>query len=79
MAGNAVLLKHAPNCFGSGLVCEELLAKLDIPDGLFRSLLIDVPQVSTVLEHPSVQGDLKKCQVLCACAECALNRLLSRL
>ncbi|CAE7357269.1 sad [Symbiodinium natans] len=56
MAGNAVLLKHAPNCFGSGLVCEELLAKLDIPDGLFRSLLIDVPQVSTVLEHPSVQG-----------------------
>ncbi|CAE7211425.1 sad [Symbiodinium sp. KB8] len=56
MAGNAVLLKHAPNCFGSGLACEDMLAQLDIPDGLFRSLIIDVPQVSTVLEHPSVQG-----------------------
>eukprot|EP00439_Symbiodinium_sp_Y106_P047972 s5663_g6.t1 len=56
MAGNAVLLKHAPNCFGSGLACEDMLAQLDIPHGLFRSLIIDVPQVSTVLEHPSVQG-----------------------
>ena len=66
MAGNAVLLKHAPNCFGSGLACEDMLAQLDIPHGLFRSLIIDVPQVSTVLEHPSVQGQLVKASLISA-------------
>jgi len=57
MAGNAVLLKHAPNCFGTAAVCEELLQSLPgVPQGLFRSLVIDVPQISNVLEHPLVQG-----------------------
>lgn len=57
MAGNAVLLKHAPNCFGSAAVCEELLANLPgVPRSLFRSLVIDVPQVNRVLEHGTVQG-----------------------
>ncbi|CAK9014633.1 unnamed protein product, partial [Durusdinium trenchii] len=55
MAGNGVLLKHAPNCFGSSLLCEELLKDL-LPDGLFRSMILDVPQTNKVLEHPSIQG-----------------------
>ncbi|CAL1159487.1 unnamed protein product [Cladocopium goreaui] len=56
MAGNAVLLKHAHNCFGSGLFCEELLKQLELPEGLFRSLIVDVPEIHQVLEHPLVQG-----------------------
>ena len=56
MAGNAVLLKHAHNCFGSGLLCEELINDLDLPEGLFRSLIVDVPETHQVLEHPLVQG-----------------------
>eukprot|EP00434_Breviolum_minutum_P026195 symbB.v1.2.023156.t3/scaffold2099.1/size89596/3 len=56
MAGNAVLLKHAHNCFGSGLLCEELIKDLDLPEGLFRSLIVDVPETHQVLEHPLVQG-----------------------
>jgi len=47
IAGNTVLLKHAPNCFGTSLMCQELLmeAASGAPDGLFQSLIIDVPQV----------------------------------
>lgn len=57
MAGNAVLLKHAPNCFGSALMCEELFQSVPgLPEGLFRSLVIDVPQVEPVLEHEAVRG-----------------------
>eukprot|EP00931_Biecheleriopsis_adriatica_P102167 TRINITY_DN77182_c0_g1_i1.p1 TRINITY_DN77182_c0_g1~~TRINITY_DN77182_c0_g1_i1.p1 ORF type:complete len:496 (-),score=91.98 TRINITY_DN77182_c0_g1_i1:41-1465(-) len=57
MAGNAVLLKHAPNCFGSAKLCEELLDSLPgVPRSIFRSLIIDVPQVNSVLEHNAVQG-----------------------
>jgi len=57
MAGNAVLLKHAPNCFGTAQLCEEILNSLPgVPRGLFRSLVVDVPHVGPVLEHPAVQG-----------------------
>jgi len=57
MAGNGVLLKHAPNCFGSALLCEELFKALPgVPQDIFRSLVIDVPQVDAVLEHDAVQG-----------------------
>jgi len=57
MAGNGVLLKHAPNCFGTALLCEELLNSLPgVPRDLFRSLVIDVPQVDAVLGHDAVQG-----------------------
>eukprot|EP00443_Scrippsiella_acuminata_P077538 CAMPEP_0115445274 /NCGR_PEP_ID=MMETSP0271-20121206/38829_1 /TAXON_ID=71861 /ORGANISM="Scrippsiella trochoidea, Strain CCMP3099" /LENGTH=400 /DNA_ID=CAMNT_0002871235 /DNA_START=75 /DNA_END=1278 /DNA_ORIENTATION=- len=54
---NGVLLKHAPNCFGSALLCEELFKALPgVPQDIFRSLVIDVPQVDAVLEHDAVQG-----------------------
>jgi len=57
MAGNAVVLKHAPNCFGTGALVEELLGGLpDVPKGLFSSLVVDVPQANSVLEHPQVVG-----------------------
>lgn len=56
LAGNAVVLKHAPNCFGSGLAIEEIFDSLPVPKGLFRSLIIDVPQTTAVLEHPFIQG-----------------------
>lgn len=57
MAGNAVLLKHAPNCFGSAELCEDLIGGLPgLPKGLFKSLVVDVPQVNSVLEHEIIQG-----------------------
>jgi len=57
IAGNTVVLKHAPNCFGSAMICEEILNTLpDQPDDIFRALICDVPQVTSVLEHQAVRG-----------------------
>ncbi|MBA2648377.1 MAG: NAD-dependent succinate-semialdehyde dehydrogenase [Legionella sp.] len=54
MAGNAGILKHAPNCFGSSLLIEELFIKSGFPKGLFASLLIDIESVPFVIEHPKI-------------------------
>lgn len=35
---------------------QELLKQLELPEGLFRSLIVDVPEIHQVLEHPLVQG-----------------------
>lgn len=35
---------------------QELMNDLDLPEGLFRSLIVDVPETHQVLEHPLVQG-----------------------
>lgn len=56
MAGNAVLLKHAPNVWGSALAVEKLMQATDLPDDLFRVLLIDEDQCSLLMEQDKVQG-----------------------
>ena len=58
LAGNGILLKHAPNVSGCALAVEELFAAAGFPTGLLRSLIIDearVPEVSsTVIADPRV-------------------------
>jgi succinate-semialdehyde dehydrogenase/glutarate-semialdehyde dehydrogenase len=44
-AGNAAVLKHAPNVTGCALAIQTLFADAGAPDGLFRSLVIDEPDV----------------------------------
>ncbi len=56
MAGNAVVLKHAPNVSGCAVAIEDLMLAAGFPAGLFRTLLIDVPAVAQVIEHPDVRG-----------------------
>lgn len=56
MAGNAGLLKHAPNSTGAALAIEEIFIKAGFPEGLFRSLVIDVPLCSYVIEHKKIIG-----------------------
>jgi succinate-semialdehyde dehydrogenase/glutarate-semialdehyde dehydrogenase len=54
MAGNAAVLKHAPNVFGCAMLIERLFAEAGLPENLFRSLIIDVPQTTQVIHNPLV-------------------------
>lgn len=56
MLGNAVALKHAPNCTGTALAIERLCREAGFPDSIFRSLIIEVDLSPKVIHHPSVQG-----------------------
>jgi len=55
-AGNAGLLKHAPNSLGMSLAIEKIFKRAGFPAGLFRSLIIDVDLAPFVIQHPLVQG-----------------------
>lgn len=56
MAGNAALLKHAPNVTGCALAVEELMEKAGFPQNLFRALIIDNDQASFVIKHPLIKA-----------------------
>jgi succinate-semialdehyde dehydrogenase/glutarate-semialdehyde dehydrogenase len=56
LAGNAALLKPAPNVGQCGLAIEELLGRhLSVP-GLFQILFVDTDQVEQIIASPVVQG-----------------------
>ncbi|NBP71040.1 MAG: aldehyde dehydrogenase family protein, partial [Cytophagia bacterium] len=55
MAGNTILLKHAPSTTGCSLALHELFASQKFPN-IFQSLIIDIPQVEQVIAHDAVQG-----------------------
>ena len=52
MAGNAALLKHAPNTTGCAVAVQRIVAAAGAPDGLFGALVVaeaDVPAVTSRL------------------------------
>jgi succinate-semialdehyde dehydrogenase/glutarate-semialdehyde dehydrogenase len=54
VGGNGALLKHAPTVPGCALALERLLRDAGFPEGLFRTLLISVSQVKSVIRHRHV-------------------------
>ena len=56
MAGNTVLLKHAPNVWGAAVEIEKLFVAAGLPENVFRSLFIDADQTSQLIEHEYVRG-----------------------
>ncbi len=56
MAGNAVLLKHAPISTGTGLEIEHLILEAGFPDNLFRTLVISEKDVSYIIENQHIKG-----------------------
>ncbi|MGW6056791.1 NAD-dependent succinate-semialdehyde dehydrogenase [Streptomyces sp. NPDC055189] len=53
-AGNGALLKHANNVPQCALAVEEVVRKAGAPEGLCRTLLIDVDQVAGIIADPRV-------------------------
>lgn len=56
MAGNSILLKHAANVTGSGLLIEKIFHESDLPNDLFRTILIDHDQSEKLIGHDKVRG-----------------------
>ncbi|ASJ72989.1 NAD-dependent succinate-semialdehyde dehydrogenase [Granulosicoccus antarcticus] len=56
MAGNAVILKHAALCTGSGLKLLDICSKAGLPEGLFDVLLIDHDVSDEIIEHDRIRG-----------------------
>ena len=53
-AGNAGILKHAPNVSRCALEIEQLLREAGFPDGLFRAVLLPNEAVAPVIADPRI-------------------------
>lgn len=56
MAGNVVLLKHAPNVPGCAEAIEKLFLDAGFPRGCFQNLPIDVSMVENVIKDTRIRG-----------------------
>ncbi|GMN01759.1 NAD-dependent succinate-semialdehyde dehydrogenase [Erythrobacter sp. MTPC3] len=56
MAGNAVILKHASICTGSGLLLRDLCLEAGLPKGLFDVILVGHDVSDKVIEHKLVRA-----------------------
>ncbi len=56
MAGNGVLLKHAVNCTGSGMMLRDIYEAAGLPKNLFTVLTIDHDQSDKLIAHDLVRG-----------------------
>lgn len=56
MAGNGVLLKHAENVTGSGLLLEKIYREAGLPENVFRTLIISHDTSDEVIAHSAVRG-----------------------
>lgn len=56
MAGNCMLLKHAPNVMGCGVAIEKLFMESGFPENVFRNLIIPIEISEQVIAHPTVCG-----------------------
>ncbi len=55
-AGNTGILKHAPNVTGCALALEELFRDAGYPDHVFRTLVVDVPPVESVIRDDRIKA-----------------------
>ncbi len=56
LAGNAALVKPAPNVPGCALEIEDLFRRSGFPEGLLSLLLIREEEVATVVRHPAIRA-----------------------
>ena len=60
MAGNGIILKHAPNVTGSAIAIEQLFRDAGFPAHLYSAVHIALEDVDLltgyIIEHPAIQG-----------------------
>jgi succinate-semialdehyde dehydrogenase/glutarate-semialdehyde dehydrogenase len=56
VAGNALLLKHAPNVSGCALAVEKVFTRAGFPTGVFQVLLTGTNAVPGLIADPRVRG-----------------------
>jgi succinate-semialdehyde dehydrogenase/glutarate-semialdehyde dehydrogenase len=60
MAGNGILVKHAPNVTGSSVAMESLFRRAGFPEHLYRAVHIDLEDVDRltgfIIDHPAVSA-----------------------
>ena len=56
MAGNAVLIKHAPNTLGCMEEMEALAREAGLPEGLFAEVRVEVERVPDLIADPRVRA-----------------------
>ncbi len=56
LAGNTVLIKHAPNTQRSSLALEEVFLQAGFPPGALQNLILNVEDVAGVIRDRRVQG-----------------------
>lgn len=56
MAGNAVVLKHAPGTAGCGEAIEQLFRDAGFPEGLLANVRVPDERVADLIRHPLIRG-----------------------
>lgn len=56
LAGNVVLLKHAPNVFMSATKLENLFIEAGFEKGIFQNLFVDIDKIESIVADPFVKG-----------------------
>lgn len=56
MAGNAAVVKHAPNCFGTALALERLVNEAGFPEGSLSALVIGVEPIPQVIADARIRA-----------------------
>lgn len=56
MAGNCVIVKHAPSTFGSSEAIQALFEEAGFPKHVYSNFIIDISQVERVISHPFISA-----------------------
>ncbi|MBU5616248.1 NAD-dependent succinate-semialdehyde dehydrogenase [Psychrobacter sp. TAE2020] len=56
MAGNTIILKHAPQCPNTAEVIVEILKDAGLPDGVYNNIFATNEQAATIIQDKRVQG-----------------------
>jgi len=60
MAGNGIVVKHAPNVTGSAIAIETLFREAGFPEDLYRTLHVDLEEVDEmvgkIIAHPVIRA-----------------------